>query len=177
MMKRLNRRGFLRLFVGRRTEELTVYLRPPGAAEGKLFSTLCDGCGDCAESCPHRSIKMDLGSPIIIPKDAPCYLCQDFPCIQACKTGALRAMRSREQIKMGTAVINRTGCSAWDGGDCRFCFIKCPLSDEALYLEDFKPVVREERCTVCGACEHICATVNDRAPMKVIPRSLSNFQI
>ncbi len=79
---------------------------------------------------------------------------------------------SLNQAQMGVARINHRDCLAWGGGDCTLCYVKCPLPDEAMVLEDLKPVVRAERCTGCGICEQACAIVNDRVAIRVVvPRT------
>ena len=72
------------------------------------------------------------------------------------------------QTQRGIARINHRDCLAWGGSDCTLCYIKCPLLDEALVLEDLKPVVQEENCTGCGLCEQACAIVNDRVAIRVV---------
>lgn len=163
-----DRREFFSLFLGRNGRGRN-FLRPPGALGEKDFVQSCNGCGDCAKACPYKSIRMADGFPVIVPRVSPCYLCEGFPCIKSCPVGALRDIESREQVRMGRAFINQKYCTAFGEMQCQFCFIKCPLSGQAIKLIDFKPVIQEDRCTGCGVCEHICATVNDRAPLKVVP--------
>ena len=149
------------------------FLRPPGAVEEESFLKLCTRCDDCVHACPHHSIKRAKergveGTPVIRPREMPCYLCEDLSCIKACKTGALIPVE-REKVKMGVAKIKKKRCSAWDGQPCQYCVTKCPLSEEAIYLGDFKPVIREEKCTGCGVCEQVCLTVNQSAPITITP--------
>lgn len=149
------------------------FLRPPGAVEEESFLELCTRCDDCINACPHNSIKktslQDVKeTPVIIPRENPCFLCEDMPCIKSCKTGALIPVE-RENVKMGVAQIKKSRCLAWDGQGCQFCLMKCPFPDEAIYLDDFKPVIREDKCTGCGICEQVCLTVNQSAPIKIIP--------
>jgi ferredoxin len=76
---------------------------------------------------------------------------------------------AREAQKQAlVARINPRDCLAWSGGDCVMCYVKCPLSDEAIFLDDLKPVVREEKCTGCGICEGACHLVNDRTAIQVV---------
>ncbi|MEE9185802.1 MAG: 4Fe-4S dicluster domain-containing protein [Candidatus Binatia bacterium] len=147
------------------------HLRPPGTVEEGLFLTLCNGCGDCMKACPYKSLKMVEGSPRFKPRESPCYLCEDFPCIRACRTGALKAVEGRGQVRVGTAILRKADCLAWGGADCQMCFIRCPLTGEAITLEDFKPFIREDRCTGCGVCEYVCATVNNRNAVTVVALS------
>ncbi|MFQ5862762.1 MAG: 4Fe-4S dicluster domain-containing protein [Candidatus Brocadiales bacterium] len=152
------------------------YLRPPGAVEELEFVSLCTRCDECIKVCPHYAIRgantdsgLALGSPIIDPKEQPCMLCEDFPCIKACKEGALVMPERREDVRMGVAVVDEKACISGDIQFCQSCVIACPFPDEAIYMKDGKPVVSKERCTGCGICEQACMTVNSACAMKIIP--------
>jgi ferredoxin-type protein NapG len=108
------------------------------------------------------------GVPIIMARENPCVLCNVLHCVKACKTGALATVK-REKVAMGVAKIDKKKCSAWGGLDCQICSLRCPLSGEAIVLDDFKPVIKEDKCTGCGVCEQACLTVNNSAPIRVIP--------
>jgi ferredoxin-type protein NapG len=88
------------------------YIRPPGALKEKEFLALCTKCDECVKACPHYSIgklnkDFDIadGTPIIVPEETPCYLCEGLPCIGACKEGALVEVKSNEDVAMGKAYI------------------------------------------------------------------------
>lgn len=146
------------------------YLRPPGAVREALFNTLCTRCDECIKACPYQCIGGSdgnngarFGTPVIIPAKTACRLCIDFPCIRVCKDGALRPVEDIRMVKIGVALIDRRKCLDYAGGQthpCQQCYIQCPLKDEAIYLEDFMPVVRAERCVGCGVCENVCHVVN-----------------
>jgi len=153
------------------------YLRPPGAVEESEFLSLCTRCDDCIKACPAKAIKraegtldLAIGTPVIKPKENPCVLCNGLLCIDACKEGALKPVDDVTNIKMGVARIDKSLCSAWDEQDCQLCFIKCPLQDEALYQEDGKPIIREDKCVGCGICEYACSTINSVCAIKTIPK-------
>ena len=76
--------------------------------------------------------------------------------------------KGRRQARIGVAILRQEDCLAWGGSDCQMCFARCPLMGEAITLEDFKPFIWEDRCTGCGVCEHVCATVNDRNAVTVV---------
>ncbi|MBC8174737.1 MAG: 4Fe-4S binding protein [Candidatus Marinimicrobia bacterium] len=141
-------------------------LRPPGAVEEDEFLQRCIRCRKCEEVCPYYSIKsahgewgLKMGTPFISPRDIPCYLCDDFPCIDSCPTNALEPVESKEDIRMGIAVIDKTLCFAYNGIMCRACFDRCPIYREAITLEqELYPVVHEDKCVGCGICEHVCPT-------------------
>jgi ferredoxin-type protein NapG len=153
------------------------FFRPPGVVEEALFLSLCTRCDDCIKACPHHSIKRagkDYGSaagtPIIIPKEKPCYLCDDFPCIKSCTQRALKPIKSKEEVQMGVAVINISRCLAYADQPCKACVIKCPLTGKAITYDNFKPTIHEDACVGCGVCEHVCKTVNDLCAIKTISR-------
>ncbi len=157
------------------------YLRPPGAVEERLFNSLCTRCDECIKVCPYQCIRGSdsetdtgawVGTPIIIPKEAACRLCSDFPCIAACQDGALRPVRDIKQVKIGVAWIDRRRCLDYAGGEgspCQQCYSQCPLKDEAIVLEDSRPVVWAEKCVGCGICENVCPAVNPPSAIRVFP--------
>ncbi|MBM4056027.1 MAG: 4Fe-4S dicluster domain-containing protein [Planctomycetes bacterium] len=154
------------------------YLRPPGAIEESEFLSLCTRCDECIKVCPAKAIKryegftdVAIGTPVITPRENPCVLCNGLLCIAACKDGALKPVDTAANVKMGIARINKLQCFAWDDQDCQLCYIKCPLQGEALYQEDGKPVINEEKCVGCGICEYACNTINSTCAIKTIPRA------
>lgn len=157
------------------------YLRPPGAVEEGLFNTLCTRCDACIKICPHLCIRgsdsesetgAKVGTPIIRPQEAACRLCHDFPCITACKDGALRPVGDIRKVKIGVALIDRRRCLDYAGeqsSPCQQCYLQCPLKDEAIILEGPGPVVLAEKCVGCGICENVCHTVNPPSAVRVFP--------
>ncbi len=98
-----------------------IRLRPPGAVEEDEFLGLCIKCGQCLQVCPYDSIiledidgKVGVGMAYIEPRDRGCYLCEAFPCILACPSGALdHEHDSIEFVHMGVAVLhNPDACLA-----------------------------------------------------------------
>lgn len=94
-------------------------LRPPGALDERAFLASCIKCGQCVQVCPYRSIKLlDLQSgintatPYIDAFERGCYLCDLFPCILCCPSGALDPkIQEIDQVHMGIAkTINPQRC-------------------------------------------------------------------
>jgi ferredoxin-type protein NapG len=98
-------------------------LRPPGAVKEDDFLKLCIKCGQCLQVCPYDSILLEdidggasVGMAYINPHERGCYLCEAFPCILACPTGALEHEHDNIKfIHMGVAVLKDVnGCLAID---------------------------------------------------------------
>ena len=168
-------------------------LRPPGALAEQDFLKACLKCGLCVEACPYDSLKLsDIGenagngTPFFEPREVPCYMCPEIPCVPICPSGALNITKLNnvdEQpdirtARMGLAVIHKETCIAFWGIQCDACYRACPLLDEAISLEYEKnertgkhafrkPVVNGEICTGCGICEHACVT--EKPAIKVLP--------
>ena len=139
-------------------------LRPPGALPEREFLATCIRCGKCAQSCPYGAIRIaglldgieTMGTPVIRPRKVPCYLCMKCPPV--CPSGALkRTLTRKEEVRMGTAIIDKKTCLAWQGTLCRSCFDDCPIFDEAIKMDDkLQPVVVKDKCVGCGVCENVC---------------------
>lgn len=158
-------------------------LRPPGALDAFAFLTACTRCDRCLEACTRSSLLkatagagLAMGTPYILPRNMPCFLCPDLPCVKACPEGALVWPRRRiageeregaRATKMGSAHVDETLCLAWggEGGEpqpCRTCLDRCPFPGEALRLDTSEPPhpqVDAEACTGCGLCTFGCPTL------------------
>jgi len=173
--------GLLGLYIESEKAE-SAPLRPPSSLPEKRFLGSCIKCGLCAKDCPYDAIRMATpgsgvftGTPYIVPRDIPCYMCEDIPCQKVCPTGAMdKGMERIEQARMGLAVLqDQETCLAYLGQRCEVCYRNCPLQGEALTIDYkpgpkgafFLPTVHSEACTGCGFCEHVC--VLDEAAIKV----------
>jgi ferredoxin-type protein NapG len=171
----------------------TLLLRPPGAIKEDDFLSTCIKCGLCVEACPFDTLLLakpgdnkPLGTPYFIPRDVPCYMCTDIPCVPVCPTGALdEASVTRDgkldinSADMGVAVVDSKNCIAFWGIQCDACYRACPLLGTAIVIEYsknertgkhafMKPVVDSDVCTGCGLCERACVT--EKASIFVLPR-------
>jgi Pyruvate/2-oxoacid:ferredoxin oxidoreductase delta subunit len=63
------------------------------------------------------------------------------------------------------AMLDVSRCLAWGGGSCQVCYLRCPLREHALVLEDGKPTVVASACDGCGICVEACDAVNDLRAM------------
>lgn len=98
-------------------------LRPPGAVEEQRYLSMCIKCGQCLQVCPYDAIKLEdidgkagVGTAYISPLERGCYLCEAFPCVLACPTGALdHESNVIDKVHMGMAiVVNASACLALD---------------------------------------------------------------
>ena len=143
--------------------QLPNVLRPPGALAEPAFLSACTRCTDCIEACPHQAIRRlgpEFGdraaTPAVIVDEAPCLLCDDLPCITSCTTGALTPT-ARQDVKMGTAVIDLQHCYQAMGQPCDYCVGRCPLKHEAIdWNEEGMPQINPDACPGCGVCRYIC---------------------
>lgn len=186
-------------FMAEQVEEAVVsagpsLLRPPGALPELEFLTCCTRCDACMLACPQGSIQtaapraaLAMGTPYISPRAMPCFLCEELPCITACKDGALlwprrdidgQPVEGPRAVRMGLAVVDPERCLTFPrdgepGMECQTCLDRCPYPEEALRMvlppegEVLRPEVVAEQCTGCGLCVFGCAA--NRPAIRVEP--------
>jgi ferredoxin-type protein NapG len=166
-------------------------LRPPGAIDEDRFLGACVRCGLCVRDCPYGTLGLATlgdgvvtGTPYFAPRQVPCEMCEDIPCVKACPTGALDpALRDIGKARMGLAVlVDHENCLNVQGLRCDVCYRVCPVIDKAITLDArhnprsdrhamLIPTVHSEHCTGCGKCEKSC--VLEDAAIKVLPFALA----
>jgi len=183
-----------------------IVLRPPGALDEKEFIKACIKCGTCVESCPYDTLKLATpgtgkfnGTPYFMPRDIPCYMCPDIPCVPVCPSGALEEMSVSSinpadgsskldinKTRIGVAVVDKDSCLAYWGIQCDACYRACPLIGEAISIEMkrnertgkhafMEPVVHADICTGCGMCEHACIT--EKPAIFILPLELAQGKV
>lgn len=179
--------------VRQETRAAPFALRPPGALPEADFNAACIKCGQCVNACPYDTLNLagaggdiPLGTPHFTPRQIPCYLCPDIPCMKACPTGALSPqLKHIDDSRMGLAVIDLENCLSWKGLRCEICHRECPLKGKAIVLEThpreiskhamFFPIVKSEACTGCGICEKACPTTEPA--IRILPHKLVQGRI
>jgi MauM/NapG family ferredoxin protein len=158
-------------------------LRPPGALNELAFLTACTRCDKCIEACPQGSLRrappsagLAMGTPHLVPRDMPCFLCETLPCIEVCPEKALvwpslktenGEIKGPEAVRIGAAKIKPSRCIAFEtmnrpAEHCRSCIDRCPYPGAAIRLRAFddgrppQPEIIEDSCTGCGLCEFGC---------------------
>jgi MauM/NapG family ferredoxin protein len=160
-------------------------LRPPGALDEFEFLVSCTRCDKCIQVCPQASIfragaqaGLAAGTPVIDPRNMPCFLCTGLPCVAACPEGALvwprrtaacRELAGEPAVRMGLARVRPRLCLTYEreghpAQPCRTCVDRCPYPGVAIRMTEAgpdgpaHPEVVPDFCTGCGLCSFGCPT-------------------
>lgn len=148
------------------------FIRPPGSIPESDFLARCIRCGECMKVCKTNGlqpINMESGldaiwTPRLKPRIGPCEDKCNM-CGHVCPTQAIRELSIEEKLfaKIGTAVIDRSRCIAWEQNKlCLICDEICPYDAiEFRIVNTFtgpfkRPFVLEDKCVGCGWCEKKC---------------------
>ena len=152
-------------------------IRPPAALPETDFLARCVRCGWCMVACPTNTLQplwfesglIGAFSPVAVLRRGNCNP-ECHYCSEVCPTGAIRKISRDDRIwaKIGTAVIHRQECLAWEHQKkCMVCDEVCPFNAVEFTKEPGNPVtvprVNENKCTGCGYCEHHCPVQNRSA--------------
>lgn len=181
------------------------WVRPPFAEPELDFLLNCTRCGDCITACPHHvifplSIKRGAevaATPALDLLNKGCHLCEDWPCMSACQTGALQAPTApplenpeeknstnhqenrknhKQEIestpklappKLANAAIDQQHCLPYQGPECGACRGSCPIPGTLLWHEE-KPTINEQSCVGCGLCREACISQPPAITIKTI---------
>lgn len=143
---------------------------PPGALSLKNMAQHCTGCQLCVSACPNGVLRPSSSLMTLMQPESSyekgfcrpeCTKCSDV-----CPAGAIRPLDSVEKssIQIGHAVWVKENCLPLTKGvSCGLCARRCPVGAIQMVLSDPEnekspkiPVVNEERCIGCGACENLC---------------------
>ncbi|MDH4211298.1 MAG: 4Fe-4S binding protein [candidate division WOR-3 bacterium] len=157
-------------------------IRPPGSIPEPDFLDTCIHCGKCMKVCPTNGLQPcileagvnGLWTPRLAARIGGCEKNCNM-CGQICPTSAIRNLSPEEKTyaKMGTAVIDRARCIAWEQDRvCLICDEACPyaaissLSETVRNTTLLRPFIDEQICTGCGLCEARCP-IEGRAAIEV----------
>jgi MauM/NapG family ferredoxin protein len=157
-------------------------IRPPGSLPEADFLNICIHCGKCMKICPTNGLQPcileagvnGLWTPRLVSRIGGCEKNCNM-CGQVCPTSAIRKLPLEEKtyVKMGTAVIDRARCIAWEQDKvCLICDEACPYNAISSLNETIRgttllrPFVDERICTGCGLCEARCP-IEGRAAVEV----------
>jgi ferredoxin-type protein NapG len=147
-------------------------IRPPGALPEQEFLEKCQRCGACVKACQFFAIKpvfkandFDDGTPALRAGEAFCRFCSDFPCVNACPSGALSLQNHASLQKIATARVTAEACLRSNGDQCQTCREKCDDLAAAITCEapGEPPLIDKAKCSGCGACAVFCPAYPDNA--------------
>ena len=131
-----------------------THLRPLGAV--KNFESLCVKCGQCVQVCPYHSIGL-LGLDDGL---RGCYLCDLFPCVLACPSGALsHDTNTINDVKMGVAVVKSLDkCFAYNAKSVENSHIEHLLARKTYNEREVraKEILSENLGKNCELCVNSC---------------------
>ncbi|MBR4390146.1 MAG: 4Fe-4S binding protein [Prevotella sp.] len=145
-------------------------ITPPGSWSANNMARRCTACQLCVSKCPNQVLRPSselstLMQPVMSYERGYCRP-ECVTCSEVCPTGAIQPITQAEKsaIQIGHAVPIHKNCVAiTDGVDCGNCARHCPTGAIEMVPSDPEdeesvtvPVVNEEKCIGCGACENLC---------------------
>lgn len=161
------------------------WIRPPFAVDELDFLLKCSRCDDCVKACekglifplPARRGPQVVGTPVLDLLNKGCDLCDDWPCVNACGTGALQLPeieedQTVEKPKLAFAVLDTGACLPFSGPECGACDGVCPVPG-ALVFEMEKPAIDKDLCIGCALCREACVV----EPKAILIKSIYSEEI
>ena len=170
------RRGFLRgKFLtreGREDVRRQVQLLgplPPALSPGLVQRNPCEDCDcPCLHACEPAIIHLHppghrfRGIPFLSFESGTCTFCN--ACVEACP---LEHNQPEGPTRLGTALLDRQSCMAWNGVICLSCQSACDYRAVTMDPRG-RPLIQTEACTGCGACVRVCPAKAIRIPAPVV---------
>jgi len=162
--------GGLAVILDKKMPERKTPIVPPGALSLNNFRSHCTGCQLCVSVCPSGVLRpsadiKSLMQPISSYENGYC-LPECTKCSEVCPSGAIIpvAQPEKSSVKIGRAVWVKQNCLPYtDDIRCGNCARHCPSGAIQMVPKDsgnaesaWIPVVNDERCIGCGACENLC---------------------
>ena len=154
-----------------REMEPTVRQTPPvpaGSVSLKNFTDHCTACQLCVSVCPNNVLQPSSSLSTLMQPEMRYEkgFCRPEcnKCSEVCPAGAIKPITIEEKssVQIGHAVIDLDRCVIkTDGVSCGNCARRCPVGAMRLVRDKndrsiMLPVVNEEMCIGCGACEYLC---------------------
>lgn len=162
--------GGLAPIIDRKAPQRATRIVPPGAVSIAHLERHCTSCQLCITECPNGvlrpSTEISTFMQPIVSYDRGYCRPECVRCSNVCPAGAFHPITVAEKssIQIGHAVVRLDACiMASEGKKCGNCSRHCPVGAITLTAMNpdnpasrWMPVVNEERCIGCGACENLC---------------------
>lgn len=162
--------GGLALIEDKKIPNRMTPLTPAGSRSARNLAQHCTACQLCISSCPNGVLRPSTGLKQLMQPEMSyergycrpeCTRCSDV-----CPTGAIHpiSVADKSSTQIGHAVFIFENCVVnTDGVKCGNCARHCPTGAIQMLpsvagdpASPQLPVVNEERCIGCGACENLC---------------------
>lgn len=162
--------GGLAVIADKKIPERTTRIVPPGAKSLRNMAQHCTACQLCVSACPNGVLRPSTNLETLMQPESSyergycrpeCTRCSDV-----CPAGAIIKITTADKsaIQIGHAVWVKENCvPLTDGVECGNCARHCPVGAIQMVPSDKDnpdspkiPVVNDERCIGCGACENLC---------------------
>ena len=162
--------GGLAMIEEKKIPKRATPIAPPGALNLRNFAQHCTACQLCVSVCPNEVLRPST-SLLKMMQPEMSYVrgyCRPecVKCSEVCPTGAIKpiTVADKSAIQIGHAVWIKENCIPLrDGQSCNNCERHCPTKAIQMVPSDPSnpdslkiPVVNEEKCIGCGACENLC---------------------
>jgi ferredoxin len=173
--------GGLAVIEDKKVPKRNRLITPPGSISIRHLERNCTACQLCVSSCPNNVLRpstdlMHFMQPVMSFERGYCRP-ECTRCSEVCPSGAIKPIKREEKTMqhVGHAVWIKENCVASEKGiSCGNCARHCPTG--AIQMVDYEgpngtvqvPVVDENKCIGCGACEHLCPAREERNPFSGI---------
>ena len=162
--------GGLAMIEEKKIPKRATPIAPPGALSLRNFAQHCTACQLCVSVCPNEVLRpstslLKMMQPEMSYERGYCRP-ECVKCSEVCPTGAIKpiTVADKSAIQIGHAVWIKENCIPLrDGQSCNNCERHCPAKAIQMVPSDPSnpdslkiPVVNEEKCIGCGACENLC---------------------
>ena len=162
--------GGLAVIEDKKIPERRTRIVPPGAKGLRHFYNHCTACQLCVSVCPTKVLRPSTDLTTFMQPESSYGLGFCRPectkCSEVCPAGAITKITQADKasIQIGHAVWVKENClPLTEGVSCGNCARKCPVGAITMVASDPSnpdspqiPVVNDERCIGCGACENLC---------------------
>lgn len=162
--------GGLAVIKDRVAPERKQPITPPGSLSAENMAKHCTGCQLCVQACPNGVLTPStdftrLMQPELSYANGHCRI-ECHRCSDVCPTGAIKPITAEQKtsLKVGQAVWVKKNCVViTDEVSCGNCARHCPAG--AIEMTPMNPddedspkipVIDQQYCIGCGACEDLC---------------------